>query len=90
MLSLTPNLHDSICMHITQYQFHLFTSSFVILDFGWDWGPAFVPAGIWRNIGLVAFDVGLVTSVTPRVSYASDLHVFTIDILICGIIPKKK
>lgn len=19
-------------------------------DFGWDWGPAFVPAGIWQNI----------------------------------------
>jgi beta-mannosidase len=58
-------------------------------DFGWDWGPAFVPAGIWRNIGLVAFDVGLVTSVSPRVSYDDTLGVFSIDITICGTVPDK-
>ena len=23
---------------------------FPLTDFGWDWGPAFVPAGIWQNI----------------------------------------
>jgi beta-mannosidase len=25
-------------------------------NFGWDWGPTLVSCGIWRNIGLVAFD----------------------------------
>ena len=61
----------------------------MISDFGWDWGPAFVPAGIWHYIGLVAFDVGLVTSVSPRVSYDDTLGVFSIDIMICGTVPDK-
>ncbi len=25
-------------------------------SFGWDWGTVVIPIGIWRNIGLVAFD----------------------------------
>jgi beta-mannosidase len=25
-------------------------------NFGWDWGPTLITCGIWRNIGLVAFD----------------------------------
>ena len=25
-------------------------------NFGWDWGPVLVTAGIWRQIGIVAFD----------------------------------
>ena len=56
-------------------------------DFGWDWGPAFVPVGIWRYLGLVAFDVGLVTDVAPRVSYSDG--VFGVDIWICATIPEK-
>jgi beta-mannosidase len=26
-------------------------------NFGWDWGPTLITCGIWRSIGLVAFDV---------------------------------
>ena len=25
-------------------------------NFGWDWGPTLITCGIWKNIGLVAFD----------------------------------
>jgi hypothetical protein len=25
----------------------------VASDFGWDWGPAFLPIGIWQNIRCV-------------------------------------
>lgn len=25
-------------------------------NFGWDWGPVLITCGIWRNIGLLAFD----------------------------------
>ena len=27
-------------------------------NFGWDWGPTLVTCGIWRKIGIVAFDSG--------------------------------
>ena len=30
-------------------------------NYGWDWGPMCVTAGIWRPIGLVAFSTGRVT-----------------------------
>ena len=39
-------------------QFQYFVSctvSTAIPDFGWDWGPYFVPAGIWQNIRYVAW-----------------------------------
>jgi hypothetical protein len=32
-------------------------------DFGWDWGPAFVPAGIPCSVQLFASDVGQLTTV---------------------------
>jgi beta-mannosidase len=41
-------------------------------DFGWDWGPTLITCGIWRNIGIVAYDasrledVGIVQDHTKR------------------------
>lgn len=32
-------------------------------NFGWDWGPVLVTCGIWRPIGLVAFDTARLTDV---------------------------
>jgi beta-mannosidase len=32
-------------------------------NFGWDWGPTLVTAGIWRNISIVAFDTARITDV---------------------------
>jgi len=32
-------------------------------NFGWDWGPTLITCGIWRNIGLVAFDTARITDV---------------------------
>ena len=57
------------------------------LDFGWDWGPAFVPAGIWRNMEVVAFDIGLITRVSPRVLDLGNSF-FYVNITICAMIPK--
>ena len=30
-------------------------------DFGWDWGPAFAPAGIYGGLMLVAYDAVYIT-----------------------------
>ena len=30
-------------------------------NYGWDWGPMCVTAGIWRQIGLIAFSAGRIT-----------------------------
>ncbi|MBN1966526.1 MAG: glycoside hydrolase family 2 protein, partial [Anaerolineae bacterium] len=32
-------------------------------NFGWDWGPRLVTCGIWRDIGLIAFDTARLTDV---------------------------
>lgn len=32
-------------------------------NFGWDWGPKLITAGIWRHIGLVAYDDGRISDV---------------------------
>lgn len=54
-------------------------------DFGWDWGPAFVPVGIWRDISLVIFEaeLGLVTDVVPQ-TYLHDNNNFMISTLLCA------
>lgn len=36
--------------------------------FSWDWGPAYNPTGIWRDISLVSFDDSFVTDVSLRVA----------------------
>ncbi|XP_020629469.1 beta-mannosidase-like isoform X2 [Orbicella faveolata] len=33
-------------------------------SFSWDWGPAFVPQGIWRNVLLQAYDSAVIRDIT--------------------------
>ena len=40
-------------------------------NFGWDWGPTLVTAGIWRPIYLEAWDAARIASVRPLVASAS-------------------
>ncbi|MFD6661838.1 glycoside hydrolase family 2 protein [Micromonospora chalcea] len=39
-------------------------------NFGWDWGPTLVTAGIWRDIGLHAWSTARLASVRPLVTVA--------------------
>ena len=58
-------------------------------DFGWDWGPAFGPVGIWRSIALVGFNTGLVSDVVPQVVYSRSGDSFTVSTLVCAQVPDK-
>lgn len=33
-------------------------------SFSWDWGPAFVPQGIWRNVSLQAYNSAVIRDIT--------------------------
>jgi beta-mannosidase len=37
-------------------------------NFGWDWGPTFITAGIWRPIGLHSWHTARIASVRPEVT----------------------
>ena len=37
-------------------------------NFGWDWGPTFITAGIWRPIGLHTWHTARISSVRPLVT----------------------
>jgi len=41
-------------------------------NFGWDWGPTLVTAGIWRAIGLDTWDTARLASVRPVVGVDQD------------------
>lgn len=41
-------------------------------NFGWDWGPTLVTAGIWRSIGIECWNVARFASVRPEVDVADD------------------
>ncbi|MDA0632345.1 glycoside hydrolase family 2 protein [Nonomuraea sp. MCN248] len=41
-------------------------------NFGWDWGPALVTAGIWRPIGLESWTGARLASVRPLTTVAAD------------------
>ncbi len=41
-------------------------------NFGWDWGPTLVTAGIWRSIGLDTWDTARLASVRPVVGVDDD------------------
>ncbi|PIK35662.1 putative beta-mannosidase isoform X2 [Apostichopus japonicus] len=32
-------------------------------SFSWDWGPAFAPQGVWKNLSIQAFDAAVITDV---------------------------
>lgn len=36
-------------------------------DFGWDWGPVFVPCGIYKDIKIITVDDAFVTYVVPNI-----------------------
>ncbi|MFU8781454.1 MAG: glycoside hydrolase family 2 protein, partial [Kiritimatiellia bacterium] len=40
-------------------------------NFGWDWGPILVTAGIWRSIRLVGYSVGRIDDVEIRQQHAN-------------------
>jgi len=35
--------------------------------FSWDWGPCFIPEGIWQPIGIMAVNQGFITYVAPQI-----------------------
>ncbi len=39
-------------------------------NFGWDWGPTLVTAGIWQDIGLQSWSVARLAEVRPQVTVA--------------------
>ncbi|WP_091201812.1 glycoside hydrolase family 2 protein [Micromonospora narathiwatensis] len=41
-------------------------------NFGWDWGPNLVTAGIWQEIGLHAWSTGRLAGVRPLVTVSGD------------------
>ncbi|MCA2217270.1 glycoside hydrolase family 2 protein [Jidongwangia harbinensis] len=40
-------------------------------NFGWDWGPTLVTAGIWQRIGLESWSVARLAEVRPQVTVAN-------------------
>lgn len=53
-------------------------------DFGWDWGPALAPAGIWRPVRLVQFKDVLLTNVVPSVTLDGDIWKVTVRVFYIG------
>jgi beta-mannosidase len=49
-------------------------------NFGWDWGPALVTAGIWRPIGLRSWSVARFADVRPRVAVAGDVGIVDVQV----------
>ncbi len=50
-------------------------------NFGWDWGPVFITAGIWQPIYLCGWDTARFDSVRPLVAQA-DPNSATLDVLV--------
>ena len=49
-------------------------------NFGWDWGPTLVTAGIWQDIGLHTWRVARLASVVPQVRVADGVAVVDVRI----------
>jgi hypothetical protein len=41
-------------------------------DFGWDWGPAFAPSGIYGGVELVGYSAGMLTGASAHQAHAAD------------------
>ncbi|XP_011405906.1 PREDICTED: beta-mannosidase-like [Amphimedon queenslandica] len=54
-------------------------------DFGWDWGPAFVPAGIWKNISYVTASDVYVTEIVPKPHCNETDETYYMEALVCYI-----
>jgi beta-mannosidase len=48
-------------------------------SFGWDWGPAFLTSGVWRNVSLVTFTAGWVSDWVARAA-SLDGGVFEVQV----------
>ncbi|MFF5232507.1 glycoside hydrolase family 2 protein [Dactylosporangium sp. NPDC000521] len=57
-LGARPNAYDEPFQYIRK----------MASNFGWDWGPTLVTAGIWQPIGLASWSVARLDSVRPVVS----------------------
>ncbi|HVX46396.1 MAG TPA: hypothetical protein VHC49_21060 [Mycobacteriales bacterium] len=44
-------------------------------NFGWDWGPVLVTAGIWKSIGLHSWDTARIAGVRPEVEAGGRVRV---------------
>ncbi|HEY3010001.1 MAG TPA: glycoside hydrolase family 2 protein [Micromonosporaceae bacterium] len=51
-------------------------------NFGWDWGPTLVTAGIWRPIGLRSWSAARFTDVRPRVTVAGGVGTIDVHVLV--------
>ena len=41
-------------------------------DFGWDWGPAFAPSGVYGDVSLVGYSAGMLTGANAHQTHAAD------------------
>jgi len=46
--------------------------------FSWDWGPCFIPEGIWQPIGIIAINQGFITYVAPQIFGVNGTDVFNV------------
>ena len=53
-------------------------------NFGWDWGPSLVTAGIWRPVGLLSWDVARLGEVRPLVTVDADEGVARFHLVLDG------
>ena len=51
-------------------------------NYGWDWGPALATCGIWRNIGLVAFNTGRINNMHIRQKHLSAGEAVDLDVIL--------
>jgi beta-mannosidase len=51
-------------------------------NFGWDWGPALVTAGIWRDIGLESWSTARFDQVRPLASLDGDTGVVDVHVTV--------
>lgn len=49
-------------------------------DFGWDWGPAFLPIGIWKNLGLIGFNEAILKEFMPIVYWNETINIFQVEL----------
>ena len=49
-------------------------------DFGWDWGPAFAPVGIWKDVNMVGFSGFVISEFIPIVYWNEQYSCFEVKI----------
>lgn len=51
-------------------------------DFGWDWGPALMPAGIWRHVLIIPYEEAHIVDVVPTVSRRGQIWIVSIRVFL--------